>query len=169
MEFLKRIHPSATLFAGVLLAFTLPFGFSAEACGSQTQPYHGAELLVGHVEPDGDREYADAVANRGLLFGWLLFAAAAVGLAGAVFRGGRLWATWSAVTAVHAPARGVFVNDAGDPFRMRPGRSSELIGWFLALLLPTGGVVLKILLALGRWILRRFAPAVTTPDEPAVR
>ena len=159
MEFLKRIHPSATLFAGVLLAFTLPFGFSAEACGSQTQPYHGAELLVGHVEPDGDREYADAVANRGLLFGWLLFAAAAVGLAGAVFRGGRLWATWSAVTAVLALALGFFVIDAGDPD----------VGWFLALLLPTGGVVLKILVALGRWILRRFAPAVTTPDEPAVR
>lgn len=159
MEFLKRVHPSATLFVGVLLAFTLPFGYSAEACGSQTKPYHGAELLVGHVEADGDQEYADAVAKRGLLFGWLLFAGAAVGLAGAVFRGGRLWATWCAIMAVLSLAFGFFVIDAGDPD----------VGWFLTLFVPAGGVVLKILIALGRWLHGRFAPAVTTPDEPAVR
>jgi hypothetical protein len=156
---MNRIHPSATLFVGVVLAFTLPFGYSAEACGSQTQPYHGGELLVGHVESDGDQEYADAVANRGLLFGWLLFAAAVVGLLGAFFRSGRLWATWSAVTAVLALALGFFVIDAGEPD----------VGWLLALFIPTGGVVLKILMAFGRWTRRRFAPAVTTPDEPAVR
>lgn len=142
MNRIRQIHLSATLFVGVLLAFTLPFGYSAEACGPQTKPYHGAELLVGHVEPDGDPEYADGVAHRGLFFAWLLFASAAVGLAGAVYRGGRLWATWSAVTAVLALALGFFVIDAGEPD----------VGWFLAVLLPTGGVLLKILIALDRWL-----------------
>ena len=159
MAFVRRIHLSATFFIGVLLAFTLPFGYSAEACGSQTQPYRGAELLVGHVEADGDEDYAARVAHRGLLFGWLLFGAGVVGLLGAVFRGGRLWATWCAVTAVLALALGFFVIDAGEPD----------LGWALALFIPAGGVVLKILIALGRWIAKRFAPAVTTPDELSVR
>jgi hypothetical protein len=159
MRRIRAIHPSAALFVGILLAFTLPFGFSAEACGSQTQPYRGAELLVGHLEADGDEEYAASVAHRGLVFGWLLFGAGVVGLWGAVRRGGRLWATWCAVTAILSLSFGFVVIDAGDPD----------IGWALTLFLPTGGVVLKILLALGRWIARRFAPAVTTPDEPAVR
>jgi hypothetical protein len=158
MKRIRIIHPSATLFVGVLLAFTLPFGYSAEACGPQTQPYHGAELLVGHVE-SSDPEYADDVAKRGLLFGWLLFAAAAVGLAGAACRDGRLWATWCAITAVLSLAFGLFVINAGEPD----------VGWFLTLAIPAGGVALKIVIALGRWLHGSFAPAVTTPDEPAVR
>jgi hypothetical protein len=163
MDFLRRIHPSATLFVGVLLAFTLPFGYSAEACGSQTQTYRAADLLVLNVEPGGssaaDAEYAESVAESGLVFAWLLLVAAVLGLRAAVLGGGRRWATWCAVTAALTLLMGFFVIDAGEID----------IGWLLTLFLTAGGVVLKILIALGSWLHGRFAPAVTTPDEPAVR
>jgi hypothetical protein len=163
MRRIRAIHPSAALFVGILLAFTLPFGYSAQACGPSTKEYYGAELLVGHVEPDGpgfeDKEYATGVAHRGLVLGWLIFAAAVLGLHTAVRREGRLWATWCAVAAALSLVFAFFVIDAGAP----------RAGWFIAFFLPAGGVVLKILLALGRWIAKRFAPSVTTPEEPAVR
>lgn len=163
MEFVKRIHPSATLFVGILVAFTLPFGYSAEACGPRTQEYRGTDLLVAHVEPDGDLEYAAAVSHRGLIWSWLLLAATLLGLRATVLNRGRRWATWCVVAATLAFVLGVAVIEAGEP----------RVGWFLALGAPTAGVVLKILIAFGRWIWRhvgpRFAPAVTTPGEGAVR
>ena len=167
MKRIRKIHPSATLFVGILIAFTLPFGYSAQSCGVTTKEYRGVDLLVGHVEPSGpgteEKDYASAVSHRGLLWSWLLMGATLFGLRATILRRGRLWGTWCAVAATLALLLGLLVIDAGD----------VEIGWLLAFFLPAGGVVLKLFIFLGRWLWRRmpssFAPGVTTPDEPAVR
>lgn len=166
MKRMKASHPSAALFVGILLAFSLPFGYSAQACGPSTREYRGVDLLRGHVQPDyaesvESREFAAQVARRGIFFGWLLGAAAMIGLFRALFRQGRLWATWCAITAALALVLGLAV-----------GLADTDIGWELAFFVPLGGVALKILFAFARltWRgLQRLAPVVTTPDRPGVR
>src|SRR5215211_2559703 len=127
------------------------------------EEYRGGELRVAHVEPDGDPEYTQAVPHRGLFWGWLLVVAALFELRAALLNRGRRWATWCAVAASVAFLLYAVVIDAGE----------ARIGWNLAFFLPAGGVVLTVLIALGRWIWSRiaawFAPAVTTRDGPAVR
>jgi hypothetical protein len=163
MKRIRAIHPSAAMFVGVLIAFTLPFGYSAQSCGATTKEYRGADLLVGHVQSDGDDDYAAAVSHRGLVWSWLLIGATLLGLRATILRRGRLWGTWCAVAATLALLLWFLVIDAGEPY----------IGLELAFLLPAGGAILKLLIFLGRWLWREvptwFAPSVTTPDEPAVR
>lgn len=154
MRRIRAIHPSATLFAGILLAFTLPFGYSTASCGPSTSAYRGVDLLRAHVEPEyGDiataesREYAESVASNGVAFGWLLFGSALIGLALAVFAGGRLWATCCAFAASLALVLAIAIDLA-----------ESYIGWELAFFLPASGVAAKVFLAIGRFVHRRVRP-----------
>lgn len=137
---MSRIHPSATLFAAVLLAFALPFGYSAQACGSTTAPYRGVDLLVGDVQPDGDVEYAEEMSATGLPLSWLLLASALTGLLLAIWKRGKLWATLCTVTATAAFVLGVALDLNPD------------VGWVIAFFVPVVGVAVKVLAAIARAI-----------------
>ena len=147
-------HPSAALFVGVLIALVLPFGHAVASCGSERADFSGVDLILQDVEPQpaapgwpigqSDRDFADSVESNGAPAAVVLLLVAVLGLALALFAGGRLWGTCCFVAALATLAIAVFVN-----------MSDAYIGWHLAFWLTAGGVVTRFLSAVRRRYLRR--------------
>jgi hypothetical protein len=120
----RRIHPSAALFIGVLLAFLLPFGSITPSCASAPVVHPtGVDLLTFSVEaeprdvPDRADEaaFAETVEEGAGPAAWLVVAAALGGLLVSAFRGGRGagWAAGGGLLATLALAFMLLV--AGNP------------------------------------------------------
>lgn len=145
MARIRRIHPSATLFAGVLIALLLPFGQAVDGCGAKAD-FRGVDLLIQDVQATepADEEFAEEVEAYGAPFAWALALTGLAGLALAVFARGALWGTlcllawcWTSLLSV-----AVCLGDA-------------YIGWHLAFWLPAGGIVARFLVAVRRRFVRR--------------
>jgi hypothetical protein len=168
MHVIKRIHPSATVFLGILLAFALPFAHVVESCGSAAVNPTGVELLLGDVKPVAsngepitaeDRQFADEVEHQSRPFAWFVAVIAFAGLVLALFRRGARWGLCSLGCLVSALALGVALD--GDDYHQ---------GYQLVLGLSAGAVVLRLLLAVARRARRptELDPRVSTaPSEAA--
>ena len=162
MHVIKRIHPSATVFLGILLAFALPFAQVVESCGSEAVNPTGVELLLGDVKPigsDGESEFAEEVERQSRPFAWLVAIIAFAGLVLALFRRGARWGLCSLGCLASALALGVALE--GDDYHH---------GYQLVLGLSAGAVALRLFLALARRARRptRLDPPVSTaPSEAA--
>jgi hypothetical protein len=144
---MRRIHPSAALFVGVLIALALPFGHAVGSCSPDHADFSGVGLLAQDVEGSSDW-FAEEVEANGAPFAWALLLTGLVGLGLAVFARGALWGTlcflawcWTALLAL-----AVNLDDA-------------YIGFHLAFWLPAAGFVTRVLAA----VRRRF----TQPAKPA--
>jgi hypothetical protein len=140
MARIRGIHPSATLFAGVLIALLLPFGQAVEGCGAEAD-FSGVDLLIQdvHATEPGNEEFAEEVEAYGAPFAWALLLTGLAGLTLAVFARGALWGTlsllawcWTSLLSV-----AVCLDDA-------------YIGWHLAFWLPAAGVAARFLAAVRR-------------------
>jgi hypothetical protein len=151
MKRIRAIHPSATVFVGVLIALVLPFGQAVDSCSSDHADFTGVDLILYDVEPQpadssfsptinqSDREFADEVETNGGPAAGILLLSAVLGLILAVFYRGRLWATCCLVAALSTVAIAVLVN-----------MDDAHIGWHLAFWLPAAGCALKTM----GWIAR---------------
>lgn len=173
MNLIKRIHPSAAVFLGILLAFALPFGHVVESCGSSAVDPTGVDLLIGDVQPvvpagspvtQEDREFAEEVESEAGPFAWIVAVVAFTGLLLAVFLRGARWGLCSTGCLVAALALGVAL-DAVDYHH----------GYLLVLGLSAGAVAVRLFLAVARVVDRRGArrpnalgpPASAAPSEGA--
>lgn len=146
MNLVRRFHPSATVFLGILIALCLPFGHAVSACGEENAKFTGVDLVRSDVEPmpaepglpitAADRAFADQVETDSLLPAAALLAVAASGLLLALFLRGKFWGTCCAVAAVATLAIG-FLSNMDDAY----------VGWHLAFWLPVAGLVVRVGLA----------------------
>ena len=154
----RRIHPSATLFVAILLAFALPFGHAVESCGSSSFDATGVEILTKtvHANPES-RAYASEIEDNAVVPAWLMVAAAIAGLLLAALAGGRLTSLAGAV--------GLF-------FTLYLGVAMELaeayVGYELVLLLFGVAMLLPLFAAIARAIERRVGRRRAARREAAV-
>ena len=164
MSVIKRIHPSATVFLGILLAFALPFGHVTESCGSAAVNPTGVELLMYDVQPvdngypigEEDREFADEVEHQAGPFAWIVAVIAFLGLALALFRRGARWGLCALGCLVSALFLGMAL-EADDYHR----------GYLIVLGLSAGAVTLRLVLAIARRVSKSRATRTKELGRPA--
>jgi hypothetical protein len=171
MQRLGTIHPSAPLFAAILLSLLLPFGNAVESCGSASADFSAVEVLTGSIEPNpsgpglpvsaADQRFADEVEQAGWPFAAMLAGLGLIGLVLTTLAGGRLWGTCCALIAIDTIVLAFAVN-LGDAHA----------GFHVAFWGSAAGALIAFCLTLNRWVERRRARLAandTTPELPLLR